>query len=166
MPTPLQLFLALVGPQPPPTAVPVDSPPPAPPAPQQLRAVRLNGGQGVSIDGNLNEALWQTAERVTAFTQRDPTQGAVPTESTVVYIAYDDAALYIAARLYDSHPDSIIARLARRDQGTNSDRFTVYIDPYHDKRSGFYFGITAARTLHDGTLFTDQWHDDSWTGLW
>src|SRR5881396_2992337 len=109
MTTTLQLLLALAGSHAP--LVAVDSPPPAPPAPQQLRAVRLTGGQAVSIDGTLDEALWQTAERVTGFTQRDPTQGAVPTESTVVYIAYDDAALYIGARLYDSHPDSIVARL-------------------------------------------------------
>src|SRR5260221_4123751 len=119
MTTTLQLLLALVGTQPPLPAVPVDSPPPAPPAPQQLRAVRLNGGQGVSIDGNLNEALWQSAERVTAFTQRDPTQGAVPTESTVVYITYDDTTLIIGGRLYDEHPDSIVARFASRYDGTN-----------------------------------------------
>src|SRR5204862_4477936 len=165
MTTTLQLLLALVGTQPPSPAVPVDSPPPAPPAPQQLRAVRLDGGQGVSIDGNLNEALWQTAERVTAFTQRDPTQGAVPTESTVVYITYDDAALYIGARLYDAHPDSIVARLARRDQGTNSDRFQVYIDSYHDKRRGFYFGVTAAGTLNDGSLIVAERDEVSWVGV-
>src|SRR5206468_1362439 len=63
-------------------------------------------------------------------------------------------------------PDSIVARLARRDQGTNSDRFQVFIDPYHDKRSGFYFGISAAGTLYDGTLFNDEWDDDSWDGVW
>src|SRR5205809_6396542 len=160
----LQLLLALAGSHPP--LVVVDSPPPAPPAPQQLRAVRLAGGQAVSIDGTLDEALWRTAERVTGFTQRDPTEGAAASESTVVYIAYDDAALYIGARLYDAHPDSIVARLARRDQGTNSDRFQVFIDPYHDKRSGFYFGVTAAGTLHDGTLFNDDWDDDSCDGVW
>ncbi len=148
MPTMLQLLLVLAGSHPP--LVVVDSPPPAPPAPQ----------------GVLNEPLWQTAERLTGFTQRDPTQGAVPTESTVVYVAYDDAALYIGARLYDSHPDSIVARLARRDQGTSSDRFQVYIDPYHDKRSGFYFGINAAGTLYDGTLYNDDWDDDTWDGVW
>src|SRR5947207_15207685 len=84
----------------------------------------------------------------------------------VVYITYDDAALYIGARLYDAHPDSIVARLARRDQGTNSDRFQVFIDSYHDKRSGFYFGINAAGTLYDGTLFNDDWDDDTWDGVW
>lgn len=164
MTTTLQLLLALAGVQPP--LAPIDSPPPAPAPPTSLRAVRLSGGQVVTIDGLLREPLWQTAERVTGFTQRDPTEGAVPTESTVVYITYDDAALYIAARLYDSHPDSIVARLARRDEGTSSDRFQVFIDPYHDKRSGFYFGISAAGTLYDGTLYNDEWDDNTWDGVW
>ena len=120
----------------------------------------------MSIDGLLSEPLWQTADRVVGFTQRDPNQGAAATESTVVYIAYDDGALYIGARLYDAHPDSLVSRLARRDQGTNSDRFQVYIDSYHDKRSGFYFGINAAGTLYDGTLYNDDWDDDTWDGVW
>ena len=166
MTTTIQLLLALAGMHPP--AVPIDSPPPAPPvpAPSQLRAVRLGGGQAVTIDGLLQEPLWQAAERVTGFTQRDPNEGTAPSESTVVYITYDDAALYIAARLYDSRPDSIVARLARRDQGTNSDRFQVFVDSYHDKRSGYYFGISAAGTLYDGTLFNDDWDDDTWDGVW
>jgi hypothetical protein len=159
MTTTLSLCLLLAAVRPP--AVPVDSPITAP---QQVRAVRL--AQPLTIDGFLLEPLWRSAERVTGFLQRDPKEGEAASESTVVYIAYDDAALYIAARLYDSHPDSIVARLARRDQGTSSDRFTVFIDPYHDKRSGFYFGITAAGTLHDGTLFNDEWDDDSWDGVW
>ncbi|HEV8305381.1 MAG TPA: DUF5916 domain-containing protein [Gemmatimonadales bacterium] len=142
-------------------AVPADSPATAP---LQVRAARL--ARPIVIDGLLTDAIWQSADRVTAFLQRDPTEGAQASESTVVYIAYDDAALYVAARLHDTRPDSIVARLARRDQGTNSDRFTVYIDPYHDKRSGFYFGISAAGTLYDGTLYNDEWNDDSWDGVW
>ena len=159
MPTTLAFCLVLAAVQPP--AVPVDSPTTAP---QQVRAVRL--AQPLTIDGFLLEPLWQSAERVTGFLQRDPTEGAPASENTVVYIAYDDAALYIGARLYDTHPDSIVARLARRDQGTSSDRFQVFIDPYHDKRSGFYFGISAAGTLYDGTLFNDEWDDDTWDGVW
>src|SRR5438876_3025850 len=169
MTTTLQLLLALAGIHPaavdsPPPILPAPPAPTAPVAPQQVRAVRLS--QPVTIDGELREPFWQSAERVTGFVQRDPTEGAIATESTVVYIAYDDAALYIGARLYDAHPDSIVARLARRDQGTNSDRFQVFIDSYHDKRSGFYFGINAAGTLYDGTLFNDDWDDDTWDGVW
>ncbi|HXO84886.1 MAG TPA: carbohydrate binding family 9 domain-containing protein, partial [Gemmatimonadales bacterium] len=166
MTTTLQLLLALTGAYPPAVAVDSPPPPPGPLAPQQLRAIRLNGTQAITIDGVLRETLWQTAERVNAFTQRDPTEGAVPSESTVVYIAYDDAAIYIGAMLYDSHPDSIVARLSRRDESTSSDRFQVFLDPYHDKRSGFYFGVSAAGTLYDGTLFNDEWDDNSWDGVW
>jgi len=133
-------------------------------APQQVRAIRL--ARPVVIDGTLNDPIWQAAERVTGFLQRDPNEGTQPTESTVVYVAYDDAALYIGARMYDSHPDSIVARLGRRDAQTNSDGLTVYIDPYHDRRSGYYFGINAAGTLSDGTLYNDEWDDDSWDGVW
>jgi hypothetical protein len=132
--------------------------------PQLVRAVRTAGP--VTIDGTLNDPIWRTADRVTAFVERDPTEGAQPSESSVVYVAYDDAALYIGARLYDSHPDSIVARLGRRDALTNSDRFVVYVDPYHDRRSGYYFGVDAAGTLSDGTLYNDEWNDDSWDGVW
>jgi len=133
-------------------------------APQLVRAVRA--ARPVVVDGTLGDPIWRTAERVSGFVQRDPSEGAQPSESSAVYVVYDDAALYIAARFYDAHPDSIVARLGRRDALTNSDRFVVYIDPYHDRRSGYYFGIDAAGTLSDGTLYNDEWDDDSWDGVW
>ena len=141
--------------------VPVDSPIAVP---QQVRALRL--ARPVVVDGALHDEMWRGAERVTGFLQRDPHEGTQPTESTVVHVAYDDAALYIGARMYDSHPDSIVARLGRRDAQTNSDALTVFVDPYHDRRSGYYFGINAAGTLSDGTLYNDEWNDDSWDGVW
>ena len=106
---PLLLFLATVQPASSPPAV-ADSPSTVKP---EVRAIRLP--QPITIDGLLTEAAWQAAQRIAGFTQRDPTEGAVATESTVVFIAYDDAAIYVAARLYDSSPDSVVARLGRRD---------------------------------------------------
>jgi len=131
---------------------------------EQVRAVRAT--TPVVIDGVLSDAIWRTAVRISGFHQRDPNEGLAPSESTAVYVAYDDAALYVGARLYDDHADSIVARLGRRDAGTNSDRLTVYVDSYHDRRSGFYFGVNAAGTLNDGTLYNDDWNDDSWDGVW
>jgi len=131
---------------------------------RQVRAIRV--ATPIAVDGLLNDPGWAAAEQISGFLQRDPNEGAVASERTVVFVAYDDAALYIGARLYDSGRDSIVARLGRRDVGTSSDRFTVYLDPYHDRRSGFFFGINAAGTLYDGTLFNDDWDDDSWDGVW
>ena len=103
---------------------------------------------------------------VADFTQRDPDQGVPPSQRTEVRVAYDDDAIYVGARMYDTAPDSVVARLARRDNTANSDMFTVYLDPLHDKRTGYYFGITAAGTLFDGVLMNDEWNDDSWDGVW
>ena len=143
-------------------ALPVAAQPPAGVGP--VRAVRLTSP--VTVDGRLDEPAWQGPPAVRRLTQRDPVEGAVPAESTWVWVAYDDGALYVAARLWDSRPDSIIAQLVRRDVSTASDRFFVYLDTYHDRRSGYYFGITAADVLMDGTLFNDNQSDASWDGVW
>jgi hypothetical protein len=68
--------------------------------------------------------------------------------------------------MFDSAPDSIIARLVRRDGQVNTDDIAVYLDPYHDRRTGFYFGLNAAGTHYDGVLYNDEWDDNTWDGVW
>jgi hypothetical protein len=120
----------------------------------------------IEIDGILSEPIWQSSCGISKFTQRDPNEGSQPSQKTLVHVGYDDEALYIGARLYDSAPDSIIARLERRDAQVESDFFAIFIDPYLDRRSGYYFAITAAGTILDGVLMNDEWDDDSWDGIW
>ena len=130
----------------------------------KVHAARASGE--ITLDGQLVEAMWADAPPISGFIQREPDEGAPATESTEVRVLYDDDAVYIGARLHDSRPDSIRAQLARRDRITNSDRFLVFLDCYHDRRTGFYFGINAAGTLYDGTLFNDDWDSDTWDGVW
>jgi hypothetical protein len=56
--------------------------------------------------------------------------------------------------------------LSRRDARWDSDIFAFFVDPYYDRRSGFYFALDAAGTLYDGVLYNDEWDDDSWDGVW
>lgn len=130
----------------------------------KVDAIRL--AAPITIDGKLTEHVWQNGSGFSQFTQRDPIEGAPPTEKTVVHLAYDDEAIYIGARMFDSAPDSIIARLGRRDAFLTADQFGVYIDSYYDRRSGYYFSVNAAGTLYDGVLYNDEWDDDSWDGVW
>ncbi|MBI1799334.1 MAG: carbohydrate binding family 9 domain-containing protein [Candidatus Eisenbacteria bacterium] len=130
----------------------------------EMHAMRL--AAPVVIDGGLAEPVWQKAVPVTNFVQRDPEQGASPSQKTEVRIAYDDKAIYIGARMWDTAPDSLLARLARRDVHVPADRFSVFLDPFHDGRNGYYFEINAAGTLYDGTLFNNEWDDGSWDGVW
>jgi len=141
-----------------PTAATPDAP--APP----VQVVHLDGP--INVDGLLDEPIWKNAPATTLFHQRDPLEWAAPSQRTEVRVAYDDAAIYVAAHCFDSAPDSVIARLTRRDVSISADLFYVYIDPNRDRRSGYYFGINAAGTLYDGTLSNDGAQDNSWDAVW
>lgn len=132
--------------------------------PQDVSAVRL--ASPVTVDGRLDEPAWTAVPVIEGFLQRDPQEGAAPTERTDVRIAYDDDAVYVGARLFDSAPKDIVSRLGRRDADLGGDEFTFYVDPYHDGRTGFYFAVSAAGSLRDGTLYNDDWNDSSWDGIW
>ncbi len=135
-----------------------------PPGPPPVRAVRATGP--ITIDGVLDEAAWQAAPPAGDFRQQRPNEGAAPTQRTEVRVLYDNDALYVGARMHDAHADSIVRQLARRDNGMRSDAFRLHLDPYHDGRSGYYFGISSAGTLLDGTMQNDGWSSGSWDGVW
>jgi len=140
----------------------------APPDPGDLlppvRAVRLTSP--VSVDGALTEPVWLGAPGITRLVQSEPYENAAPTESTWVWFAYDDAALYVAARMWDSHPDSIIAPYFRRDNFVPTDFAGVLLDPFHDHRTGYEFVITPSGALMDATMANDGEEDTSWDGVW
>ena len=58
-----------------------------------------------SIDGRLDDRVWTDAEPVSGFLQRDPEEGAAATDDTVLRVAFDDHALYVAAHLRDREPE-------------------------------------------------------------
>src|SRR5688572_15503819 len=45
--------------------------------------------------GEINGRAWSEAQPITAFVQRDPTEGAPPTYRTEARVLYDDTAIYI-----------------------------------------------------------------------
>lgn len=120
----------------------------------------------IELDGELNESIWQSGNTFENFIQREPQEGAPASERTLIKLAYDEKYLYLGARMYDSSPDLIMARLTRRDEEVDADNIVLCLDPYNDKRSGYYFGLNAAGTQLDGILYNDSWDDDSWDGVW
>jgi len=130
----------------------------------KVKAVKLTSH--LSIDGRLTEDAYATTAAVNRFTQREPHEGQPATEKTDVWIFYDDDAIYFCAKMYDSHPDSIISLLGRRDNVPGSDEFGVVIDPYYDKQTGYFFDINPHGAIGDGTFYNDSWSDDSWNGIW
>jgi hypothetical protein len=119
----------------------------------------------IHIDGRLSEAVWQGAG-VGDFIQSNPLDGKPASERTEVWVAFDEKALYVAARLYDAEPGKIVSLLGRRDDDLDSDWFSFAVDPYFDRRSGFQFSVNPAGSIIDKTLYNDEWNDSTWDGIW
>lgn len=132
--------------------------------PRAIMASAVSGA--IAIDGVLDDAAWRSAAVASDFLQRQPTEGAPASERTEVRILHDQGALYVAARMFDSHPDSIAALLARRDVPTPSDEFFVLIDSYHDRRTGFGFSITPRGVQSDFILYNGSEKDLNWDAVW
>ncbi len=134
---------------------------------KKIIAVRSN--EKIIIDGVLSESIWKR-QGFSELLQFDPNQGKLPSLKTEIWIAYDDEAIYYAAKHYDPNPDSILARLVRRDYiwSDPSDGSLLYLDSYNDKRTGYYFYVNAAGSVADGLLGNDsKWPSDlSWDAVW
>jgi hypothetical protein len=115
---------------------------------QTARASRLDGGT-IHVDGRMNEGAWERAAPIRDFSQKIPIEGATPTVPTEVRILYDDAALYVGARLMRSDPQAIRRSVTRRDGESDAEVFTVSIDPYHDRRTAYAFSISSGGVRGD-----------------
>jgi hypothetical protein len=96
------------------------------------------------VDGRLDDEVWQTAQWLSDFVQREPQEGKPASDRTEVAIFYDDDAIYIGARMQSSDPAGVRALVTRRDREESSEQLLVSLDTYLDKRTAYSFGVTAA----------------------
>jgi hypothetical protein len=132
-----------------------------PSAAPSVQAVRLNGT--VQVDGRLDEGIWESVPVINQLYQFRPTEGAPPSERTEVRIAFDDEAIYVAARMFDKEPARIVGRLARRDSETGSDYILIQFDPYHNHNGDASFMLNPAGLRWDGGNGDISW-DPVWEG--
>ncbi len=119
------------------------------------------------IDGRLDEAFWHTAAPAGGFVQRSPRGGAPGSQRSEVRVAYDQHAMYVGVRNFDTAPDSIAQQLGRRDADEiYSDWFSVGFDSYGDRRTAFVFAVNPRGVLRDTYLFNDDANDPLWDAVW
>ncbi len=137
-------------------------------SPRTMRATRRSGP--IIIDGKLDDAAWASAEPSGGFVQSYPKPGVAAPDQTEIRVLYDDDALYVGIRMFDAHPDSIAAGLARRDAtaatGIYSDWVHLIIDSYHDRRTAFRFSTTPRGVQKDVYTSNDNNEDTNWDAIW
>jgi len=119
------------------------------------------------IDGKLDDAVWRDAVAVDDFHQTTPTDGAKPTEQTIVRVTYDDEYLYISANLRDSNPQAIQAtQMIQGKMFYSDDRFWVTLDSFNNKRNDYFFQVNANGVRRDALRENNSSFIDEWATIW
>ena len=129
---------------------------------KSITAVKIN--QPVKIDGNEDDAAWNSVPYASGFVTSTPVFGKEADESHVK-IAYDNTAVYVLAYMRDD-PQKVKRQLTARDDidGKDVDYFSIGLDTYNDKQNAFLFKVSAAGVQEDAKISSAE--DVTWNAVW
>jgi hypothetical protein len=134
------------------------------PAPIAIAAPRTTA---IVLDAKLDEAAWKTATPISDFTQLDPDEGKPASQRTEVRFLFDDDALYVGAKMYDTNgAKGVMTRLVRRDATFDSDYLQIVIDGFHDHLSRAFFEVNPSGSKSDQIGIGTSCCDASWDPIW
>ncbi len=123
--------------------------------------------ESLQIDGRLDEAVWQIAERAGDFIRVLPIDTGQAEAQTDVMVARDATHFYFAIICYDPTPGNRPAESLRRDFSFGrNDNFLIFMDTYNDQTNGFSFGTSAAGAQWDGLQADGGFVNLNWDCKW
>jgi hypothetical protein len=118
----------------------------------EVRPPRVEGASAeLRVDGVLDEPVWQTAARLTGFSQFQPADGLPATDSTEVLVWYSPTAIHFGVRAF-APPGTVNATLADRDRITADDHVMILLSTFDDARQAMAFAVNPLGIQLDGTL--------------
>ena len=131
-----------------------------------MRAQRLR--ERVVVDGRLDEAFYAHVQPASDFVQVEPTYGEPATERTDVWVFFDDNAIYIAFRCFDSGLEKWASLDLRRDSPGfgQVESVSVGLDPFFDRRNGIVLGVNGAGGLSDSAITNERDSNRDWNTIW
>jgi len=120
------------------------------------------------IDGVIDDECWKGASSTDSLIQFEPRNGEPSPHRTVIYVGFDDGALYVAFVCYDSDPGRIAAAMTRRDSDLgDDDAVAIFLDSLNDGYTATAFVTNPLGTQRDFRI-TDNGRtsDSEWDGTW
>jgi len=112
------------------------------------------------IDGQLNDAVWQSTPVFGDFLQTQPGDNIAPSNPTEVMIGYDSKNLYIAFRAKQER-GKIRATVGRRDNVFGDDFVGMYIDTFNDQQQAYFIFLNPLGIQGDGVMTEGRGEDQS-----
>lgn len=128
--------------------------------------------QRPSIDGKLQEAVWQSLPSYSNFRNFIPENGSLSEQQTEVKIFHNGQSLFISAVYHDSTERTQIGSLKRddiRNSVASSDAFVLVLDTNNQHQNAFYFACNIGGALSDALIERNgQFYNinNSWNAIW
>ncbi len=119
----------------------------------------------IDIDGQLGDAGWESAAKVSNFVERNPGDNLPADVNTEVFVTYDENALYVAYICHDD-PNSIRATMSQRDQYFGDDAVVLLIDTYGTATVAYEFFVNPYGVQKDMLWTSVADADPSYDLLW
>ena len=104
----------------------------------------------VTVDGRLDEPVWQQAAMLTGFSLYQPVDGRPAPDSTEVLVWYSSSAMYFGIRAYESHA-AVTVSLAERDRISSDDNVEIHLDTFDELNRALVFAVNPLGVQADGT---------------
>jgi hypothetical protein len=126
----------------------------------------------ITIDGKLDENIWTNGPTTSKFWQYFPSDSMVSKYQTEIFMAYDDAYIYVAAKCYSNSNKFVIPSYRRDYRAGGNDNVTFVFDTFSDNTNAFVFGMNPYGVMRealisnggtDNTTFNTFW-DNKWNG--
>lgn len=106
----------------------------------------------ISLDGRLDESIWQQAEVADGFWQYFPTDSVKTSLKTVLRFLYDDKNLYLGVEVYSEGDNFVIPSLQRDFRAGGSDNISFVFDTFNDGQNAFLFGINPEGVMREALI--------------
>jgi len=121
----------------------------------------------IQLDGRLDEPAWAMTPAATDFTQQEPDEGEAATQRTEVRFLFDESALFVGARMYDSGgAEGVVSRVFRRDGDFECDLLQIVFDTFHDHLGRTTFIVNPAGVKGDQLGLGGANPDEAWDPVW
>lgn len=121
----------------------------------------------VTIDGELDEAIWGQASPVLLDYETNPGNNIKAEVKTILRMAYDNENFYFSFEANDDDPDKIRAIITDRDRLDDNDYVSIFLDPFNDSRRAFFFSINPYGAQEDGFYDEQSGNSDlTWDAIW
>lgn len=119
----------------------------------------------ISIDGRLDEAIWQDLPYYDNMAVIEPDTLADGDLETRIRFYYTEKGLYLGV-WNAQEADTLISRLSSRDQFISRDSISITLDPSGEGLYAYWFSVNLGGTLQDGTVLPERQFNNQWDGAW